>query len=687
MSAEILAPCGSAEVLEAALRCGCDAVYLGGERFSARGRAHNFSDDELKAAVYECHRRGVKLHLAVNTIVRDDEIDDCVKAISFAAGIGVDALIVQDLAVYAIAHELFPELELHASTQMTVHSESGMTAVKKLGFSRAVLSRELPLGTIKALSQMGIETEVFVHGALCMSVSGQCYMSAFIGSRSANRGLCAQPCRLPASADGSEGHAISLKDVSLIPHLKELEAAGVSSFKIEGRMKRPEYAAMAVDSCVKALKGERYDLAVLEGVFSRSGFTDGYYRHELGREMFGMRSAEDAAAGAKVFPAIHELYRRDEKRAFVDIHFRFVAGEPMALTLTDENGISVTVFSDEPEKAISKPWDEAFVKSRLLKFGGTLYEPKTFTCEIGEGLALPPAKLGELRREAAAALDKKRAVRFTRTHTAVKALHTVSCAPRGEGRTLRLKIRALSQLKGLDIEDTELICVPLGLCKQAAELIPAEKTAVIMPRFTFDEGAVKAQLKAVRALGIRHMLGGNIGHFSLAEELGFILHTDFTLNIANSYSLEQAHKMGAEDCVISPELTAAQISKITRAAPFGVYAYGRLPLMLTANCPIKQQLGCEHCTGHITDRTKRVMPVRCDKKNGYGEIFNSDIIYIADRLSKFSGADFFLLDFLDESSEQINAVISDYKNALNGSGCMTAKPKNVTFGLYSRGVI
>ena len=686
MSAEILAPCGSAEVLEAALRCGCNAVYLGGERFSARGRAHNFTDEELKAAVYECHRRGVKLHLAVNTVIRDDEIDDCVKAISFAAAIGVDAIIVQDLAVYAIANELFPGLELHASTQMTVHSQSGMAAVKKLGFSRAVLSRELPLETIKDLSRMGIETEVFVHGALCMSVSGQCYMSAFIGSRSANRGLCAQACRLPATADGTESYSLSLKDVSLVLHLKELEAAGVTSFKIEGRMKRPEYVAAAVDACAKSLRGESYDLAVLESVFSRSGFTDGYYRHKLGREMFGVRSAEDAAAGAKVFPATHELYRRDEKRSNVDIRLRFVREEAMSLTLTDDNGISVTVFSDEPEEAISKPWDETFIKSRLLKFGGTLYEPKAFTCEIGEGLALSPSKLTEIRREAVSALDKKRAEHFTRSFTSNKPLHKVSPIPHSEDRTFRIKIRAISQLEGFDSENIELIGVPLRLCEQAARLVPAEKLAVIMPRFTFDESAVITQLKAVKALGIRHMLGENIGHFTVAEEHGFILHTDFTLNIANSYSLEQAAKMGAGDCVISPELTAAQISVIKRVVPFGVYAYGKLPLMIIANCPIKQQLGCERCTGHIIDRTKRAMPVRCDKKNGYAEIFNSDTLYIADKLSQFKSADFFLLDFLDENAGQINAVINDYRNALNGSGRTAAKPKNVTFGLYSRGV-
>ncbi len=682
MGAEILAPCGSPETLEAALRCGCDAVYLGGVKFSARGKAVNFSEEELRLAVYECHRRGVKVHLAINTIIRDDEIDDCINAISFAAEIGVDALIVQDLAVYTIAHSLFPKLELHASTQMTVHSESGMKTVRELGFSRGVLSRELPLDVIKRLSQLGIETEVFVHGALCMSVSGQCYMSAFIGSRSANRGLCAQACRLPASADGNEAYALSLKDVSLLSHLRELEQAGVSSFKIEGRMKRPEYVAMAVSSCKKAQNGEPYDLSTLETVFSRSGFTDGYYYHKTGREMFGRRTDEDAAAAAKVLPAIHELYRRDEKRSRIKVKLRFVSGEPMSLTLTDENGVSVTACSDLPEAAKTKPWDKDFVKSRLLKFGGTIYEPEGFECELGEGLALSPARLGEIRREAVALLDRARAEANTLTHTKQGELSALAEAPRQTKQTLRIKLRTLSQLKGLDTEGLELVCVPIDLCEKAAELIPAEKLAVTMPRFTFDEEGICKKLRELKKLGITQMLGENIGHFTLAKEEGFTLHTDFTLNIANSYALAQTGRMGAEDCVISPELTAAQIGALRHTNRFGVYAYGRLPLMLTVNCPIKQQLGCEHCTGHITDRTKRQMPVLCSKKHGYTEILNSDTLYTADRLSRFRNADFLLLDFTSETPEEIAEIISAYRN-----GTSSAKPQNVTFGLYSRGVI
>lgn len=241
--AEILAPCGSFETLEAALRSGCDAVYLGGEKFSARQNAANFTDEQLKEAVRLCHLRGVKVYQAINTVVFDEQLEECKKAVKFAAEIGVDGLITQDLTLVKICRECCPDLEYHASTQMTIHSESGVKMAKNLGFSRAVLSRELPEHTIKDLTNLGIETEVFVHGALCMSVSGQCYMSALIGSRSANRGLCAQACRLPAQGDkitkGQERYALSLKDMSYVDKLQRLEKDGVSSLKYRGQNEAP----------------------------------------------------------------------------------------------------------------------------------------------------------------------------------------------------------------------------------------------------------------------------------------------------------------------------------------------------------------------------------------------------------------------------------------------------------------
>ncbi|MGN1134179.1 MAG: peptidase U32 family protein, partial [Oscillospiraceae bacterium] len=263
--AEILAPCGSMEVLCAALKTGADAVYLGGEMFSARQNAANFTNPELEQAVYQCHVRGVKIYLAINTMITDSQLEDCIKAVKFACKIGVDGLIIQDMALIEIVKKCCPEMVIHASTQMTLHTARGALKAKAMGFSRVVLSRELPFEIIKEITKLPVETEVFVHGAHCMSVSGQCYMSAVIGSRSANRGLCAQPCRLPMTAvKGREEYALSLKDMCDIDYVRQLDSIGVDSLKIEGRMKRPEYVAAAVDNYKKALNNRQTDVSILE---------------------------------------------------------------------------------------------------------------------------------------------------------------------------------------------------------------------------------------------------------------------------------------------------------------------------------------------------------------------------------------------------------------------------------------
>jgi len=300
---EVLAPAGSAESLKAALNTGADAVYLGVHNFSARKNARNFTEEELRAAAETCRLLGVKLYLTLNTLVFDRELPKLRKTVQFAAQAGIDAFIIQDLGALGVVKKIAPEVRCHASTQMTITSVFGAEAARKLGFSRVVLARELTLTEIKEITRnVGIETEVFIHGALCVSVSGQCHMSAFFAGkpsssgsgsiRSANRGLCAQPCRLNFKADlkkaetqikrtGACEYVLSLKDLSIIKSISELEKAGVASVKIEGRMKSPDYVAAAVGACVKAREGKKYDEKALEAIFSRSGFTDGFFTGEI----------------------------------------------------------------------------------------------------------------------------------------------------------------------------------------------------------------------------------------------------------------------------------------------------------------------------------------------------------------------------------------------------------------------
>ena len=293
---EILAPAGGKEQLLAAVRAGADAVYLGARNFNARRGAANFEENELFEAVAYCHARNVKVHVTLNTLVTDSELPDLLEEIKYVAKSGADAVIVQDLATAKLVREHCPDIAMHASTQMTIHNLAGAVAAKELGFSRIVLSRELSLNEIKTIAAgTDAELEVFVHGALCMCMSGACYLSSMIGSRSGNRGLCAQPCRLPFHIDGGTGTDLSLKDLSLVEYLSELSDMGIASFKIEGRMKRPEYVSAAVIACRESLDGAytQQRRNELQSLFSRSGFTDGYYISSLGRNMFGKREKEN----------------------------------------------------------------------------------------------------------------------------------------------------------------------------------------------------------------------------------------------------------------------------------------------------------------------------------------------------------------------------------------------------------
>lgn len=688
---EILAPCGSPEALTAALRAGCTAVYLGGESFSARQNAVNFTDGEIEKAVAECHRRGVKVYRTINTVLFDSQLEQCKAAVRHCAETGVDGIITQDLALTEIVKKCCPDLTIHASTQMTVHTADGMEMTERLGFSRTVLSRELPLDIIRELSSLCIETEVFVHGALCMSVSGQCYMSAVIGSRSANRGLCAQACRLPCKAvkDAGERFDLSLKDMSYLDSIKSLADAGVSSFKIEGRMKRPEYVASAVRSLSLALEGRPYDRQTLADVFSRSGFTDGYLRGKTGREMFGIRQKEDVKAAAKVFPAIHDIYRREEKRSGISFRFCLQSGKPVRLYAEDDQGNRAEVSGSIPETAQNKACCAETAEKQLSKLGDTIYSFNTAEYDIEDGLFISPSEINDLRRQVCRKLDGIRTESYTRRvkFTDCGLLDFPKIKTAGAVK-LRIAVSRLEQLDGIDFSLVELCAVPLDIAVKAAESFPADKLAVSMPRFTFDEKLQKERLKAVKKAGISAMLATNLAHVRAAEELGFELHTDFGFNLTNSCALNAVKKLGAVDSVVSFELKAQQIAALKKPLPIGIFAYGRLPLMLTVNCPIAQAAGCRKCTGCVTDRTGRKFPVKCSRKEGYVEIMNSEKLYLADKTDRFRGIDFYMLYFSDESCGEVKRIISAYAGQYNkDKPDRSARDGNITAGLYFRGVM
>lgn len=412
---EILAPAGSFDSVIAAVRSGADAVYLGEKAFSARSSAKNFDDEELKKATAYCHIHGVKVYVTINTIVFDDELEKLKKAIISAAEADVDALIVQNMGVARLAHRLVPDLALHASTQMSIHTASGVKALYEMGFKRVVLAREMSKKEIEKCCEIPVELEVFVHGALCMCVSGQCYLSAMIGARSGNRGSCAQPCRLPFSVNNQKGgHALSLKDNSIVNYLDELQNMGVASAKIEGRMKRPEYVSAAVRACV-----EQRDFGfisdktqkMLRGVFSRTGFTDAYYIGKTGSHMFGTRTKSDVvSADEKLFSAIRSSYK--DEIGNVEITFDFTAklGENPVLVASDGVHTVKKIADTVTEKAINRPIDAEKCRKQLEKTGSTAYNPTDVNINIDDDISIPLSIINSLRRDVLDELDTARSV-------------------------------------------------------------------------------------------------------------------------------------------------------------------------------------------------------------------------------------------------------------------------------------
>lgn len=672
---EILAPAGSMETLSAALRTGADAVYVGGKSYSARSSASNFTADELKEAADKCHLYGARLYLAVNTVISDDELADFCGFIKAAAEAGVDAFIVQDYGALHIIRNAVPDAVLHASTQMTIHTPYGARLAKSLGFSRLVPARELDVNTLKAVCSEDIETEIFVHGALCMSVSGQCYMSAVIGSRSANRGRCGQACRLPfSSCGGCDSRALSLKDLSLIPVISRTHEIGADSLKIEGRMKRPEYVASAVSEIRNAFEGKKPDMALLRSIFSRGGFTDGYFTGKR-RDMFGIREKEDVLSSHEAIPKIHELYRSERKCRTLDFHA--VIRENEDVTVTARCGdISVRAVSLPPEKALKRPADTEYLKKQLSRLGDTVYSMGTLTAEIGEGLTVPAGRLNEIRRTLCTFMDNALINAEKPQYTITGYVPDTGKAPEKRGAAplpVHTVCRSVVQAKaayGL----SEYIIVPVELLSDEF-FDTADKGRIIVspPRFIVNAEETLSRLEILREKGYTHLLCHTPDSIALGKEAGYILHGGFGLNVFNSLSIKELSTLGLCDITASFEAKITQINRLCSDIPLGGVIYGRLPLMLARNCPIRNETGCGKCSGRLTDRTGRDFPVVCTKD--YCEILNSDILYMADRLSQLETLSFGIVLLHDEDEAQTLSAIRGIK------------PKgNITRGLYTRGI-
>lgn len=697
-SPEILAPAGSFESAVAAVRGGANAVYLGAKSFSARASAKNFDEQELAKAVLYCHERNVKVYLAVNTLMTDSELPEAMNMIKEACLLPIDALIVQDAGLAFSVKSACPDLRLHASTQMSVHTPGAARLLYEKGFSRVVLARELSAEQIKEITASSpIETEVFVHGALCMSVSGQCYLSSVIGKRSGNRGQCAQPCRLSFRVKGGTGCDLSLKDLSLTEHLTELAQMGVDSFKIEGRMKRPEYVYSAVSACRYALENGRLTdemQSTLTSVFSRSGFTDGYYRDCRGKEMFGTRQKDDVtAATSKLLSNIRNKYKDERQSIGVSFSLSVKRDKKTALTASDNNGHTCTVYGETPQNALSVPVTEEKCTAQLKKTGGTQFFTEKINVDIDPGLSLSASAVNSLRRNA---LEKLSCLTAKREPKAFN-MPTLSD---GERRKRAEEKSVWAVFPDDEIPDCFKACeyVFLPLFTKKERLLQLKKSGfslgVYVPPGMFGaEKQIEKRLSALKECGICDVLVNNIGAVASVRRLGMKMHGGFRLNITNSQSVRAAEQLGLSDVTASFELTNRQINSLSGGIRIGAAAYGYLPLMLLRCCPMKNAgMRCESCRNSkkksgegnsagvfITDRTGEKFPLVCD--GICTELLNCVPLSISDKLSDFSGADFFILNF----------TVENYVERVNIFNCFLQgaplEKSRITRGLYYRGVI
>ncbi len=682
MAAEILAPAGSFDALTAAVRCGANAVYLGGKALNARRNAANFSDEELKRAVEYCHARNVKVYLTLNTLVGDNEKETAYEAIECACNASVDALILQDIGLASMVRQVSPDMPIHASTQMSVQSIEGIRTLEKLGFSRAVLPRELSEKEIRIISsQTDMELEYFVHGALCMCVSGQCLMSAMLGGRSGNRGLCAQPCRLPFGVNGKGGSNLSLKDLSLVDELSRLEDAGVCSFKIEGRMKRPEYVAAAVTACKNSLNNtpdEEINRS-LHAVFSRSGFTKGYFEGKLGKEMFGTRRKEDVENAAPVLSGLQRLYDNENPLISVDFSLIFKSDEPIKLTAS-ALGKTVAVTGEKtPEKAINKPLSRDDLSDRLSKCGGTQFYANNINIDFEEGLIVSAGALNALRRDALSMLENAIS---EREFISVNEYKSGFSRHNSDGFSLHARFFRENQIPD-DLNGISRAIIPIETSADTLKRLISQgiEVAAEIPAAVFGNSEKYIEkLRVLKENGLSLAWVCTLDGVGIAEKSGLGFCSGFGMNIYNSISLSEISSLGAKDCLVSCEAQLSDISRLGGDVPRGIIVYGRIPLMMTRNCPVKNKLTCAECQqqSFLVDRMGIEFPVVC--KNGASFILNSRPLWIADKKAEMKNLDYGLLYFTNETSDECKKIISEVKNSAN-------PPSEFTRGMYFKGVL
>lgn len=708
--AELLAPAGGWQSMVAAVQNGADAVYFGTGGFNARASAANFLGEEAARAIDYCHERRVKAYLTLNTLILDKEIDAVLKTARQLYEYGADAFIVQDMGLISILQEQMPDMPLHGSTQMTIHNASGVRMAKKIGLQRVVLSRETSMEDIRHIKVTvpSIGLEAFVHGAMCVSVSGQCLLSSFIGERSGNRGACAQPCRLPYELGSRDGYLLSMKDLCMLEHIQELSEAGVESFKIEGRMKRPEYVAVVTQAYRKAIDGEIKDmhgeLLALKKIFDRGEFSAGYYFGREGQVDTSRSGNIGSDIGSEQLKQAKESFEDEKRHTPVDAVFYAQEGEPAKLTLTCGSHSS-TVSGDLVQLAISAPLDEQKTFDALSKLGGTPYKLEKlriiFEDKEGKpcGIFLPVRALNELRRNAVTALRESIVHSFHR-----KLLQPVEIDDKENikehGKPLIVaRVSTLEQAKAALGAGADEIQAGIRHWDEATVLKwsyfaknVAVPVYVVLPPVLMNK-ELDTVMKLLANTAFTGAIAGNIGQIEPLKTLFDTVLGDYTLNITNTLSAKVHRKLGLKCAAVSVELTLRQICAIIKRMGGDIILYGTIPMMSLLHCPIRRtEKGCaEACaTGHtIKDRKGYVfslLPLTIIAKACNVQLLNCvplDGLKFFDELKDVPARAWALLFYM-ETVEQVCERVSAYREALAGGDVRPLA--GATGGHLARGV-
>lgn len=704
---EILAPAGSFETFLGVINAGADAVYLGGQMFGARAYAGNLSKEEIIEAINYCHIHNRKLYLTVNTLLKNNELfGELYEYIRPFYEAGLDGVIVQDYGVMKFIHDNFPDMEIHASTQMTITDSGYGDFLKKYNVTRIVPAREMSLDDIRLLRRnTDFEIECFVHGALCYCYSGMCFMSSFIGGRSGNRGRCAQPCRL----EFSKGNILSLKDLCTLDILPDILEAGVFSLKIEGRMKSSEYAAgvtsiyrkyidMYVEKGREGYKVSKDDKDKLLMLFDRGGMTKGYYVMHNGGEMIADESKSDKSLAHKdeFEKSIKEQYLNKRLKKKLNIYLELLKGQNALIKINDEFGNEAVVSMDIITEAMKQPASMEDVRKQICKLGATDYEADKVDINMDSDVFVPVKLLNELRRAAVERLNETILKQYRRY--AFKAEYNFQTS-KIEGNLVTARVYSYGQAMGAIKGGAGRICLECELfnSKDMEDIVLKCHEAGIecylgMPKVFKNQykGILKTS-EVIKNIGFDGFYIRNMSEYAYLEanSIEGKRIADYTVYGFNDLAVKVLMDTGFDEIVYPVELNSKELYHLNN--PKGeLIVYGRLPLMVSANCIDKTTTGCHGPKGGFgtfKDRKNAKLTYIAACQYCYNVIFNSVPVYLLDKIDEIKRikATSYSLIFTDETEAEVCHITRDAVEAIENCRALKA-PDNYTRGHYTRGV-